>query len=141
MMNEQEENKALSRRWFEEVWNKRRAEAIDELLAPDGVPHGLEPQGNPPARGPAAFRPFWERFCGAFPDLKITVEDVIAEGGKTAVRFSFRGTHRGHHLGVPPSGNTIQCSGMTLIRWRNGKIAEAWNEFDAWGLMRQAEAV
>lgn len=134
-------NKDLSRRWFEEVWNKRRSEAIDEMFAPDGIAHGLEPLGRKPLPGPAAFRTFWERFCGAFPDLRVKVEDVIGEGDKTAVRFSFQGTHRGHHLGAPPTGKVIAATGMALIRWRHGQIVEGWNEFDALGLFQEAGVV
>ena len=133
-------NKDLSRRWFEEVWNKRRSEAIDEMFATDGIAHGLEPLGRKPLPGPVAFRNFWERFCGAFPDLRVKVEDVIGEDDKTAVRFSFQGTHRGNHLGAPPTGKVIAATGMALIRWRNGQIVEGWNEFDAMGLFQQIGA-
>jgi steroid delta-isomerase-like uncharacterized protein len=136
-----EKNKQLSRRWFEEVWNRRRDEAIDELFAADGIAHGLEPMELAALPGPEPFRVFWKRFCGAFPDLYVTVEDVIAEGEKTAVRISFRGTHRGDHLGVPATGKPMTSTAMTLIHWRNGQVIEAWNEFDALGIFLQAGVV
>ena len=129
-----EKNKQLVRRWFEEVWNRRRNEAIDELFAPDGIAHGLEPMNLPPQPGPEPFRIFWKRFCGAFPDLYITVEDIIAEGDKTAVRISFRGTHRGDHLGVPATGKPVTATAMAFNIWRDGQIIEGWNEFDALGI-------
>ena len=130
-MSTTERNKALSRRWFEEVWNQRREATIDELMAPNGVAHGLAPDGSGPRHGPAAFRVFWNQFCGAFPDLHITVEDVIAEGDTVAVRIQFTGTHRGPHLGAPPTGKPITATGITICRWQNGQIVEGWNEFDA----------
>lgn len=134
------QNKELTRRWFEEVWNQRRSEAIDELLAADGIAYGLGGPGQKPQPGPEHFRQFWQKFCGAFPDLRIRVEDVIGEGDKTAARFSFRGTHRGDHLGPPATGRPISATGMTLIRWRDGQIVEGWNEFDAMGLFQQIGA-
>ena len=140
-MNSVEKNKDLSRRWFEEVWNKRRPEAIEEMFAADGIAHGLEPLGRKPLPGPAAFRTFWDRFQGAFPDLRITVDDVIGEADRTAVRFTFRGTHRGDHLGAPATHKQITATGLSLIRWRNGQIVEGWNEFDALGLFQQAGVV
>ena len=124
-------NKELSRRWFEEVWNQRRSDTIDELLAADGIAHGLASDGSGPRNGPTAFRSFWGPFCGAFPDLRISVDDVIAEGDKVAVRISFAGTHAGDHLGAPATGNAVAATGLILMRWSDGQIAEAWNEFDA----------
>jgi hypothetical protein len=140
-MSEQERNRELSRQWFEQVWNQRRPEAIERLFAADGIAYGLDPQTAPPGRGPVSFIPFWTRFCGAFPDLRVAVEDVLAEGDKTAIRFSFRGTHLGNQLGSAPTGKTIAATGIAIIRWRNGQIVEGWNEFDALGLMKQAGAI
>ena len=131
--------KQLTRRWFEEVWNRGNETAIDELMAPDGIAHGLGGDGKP-LRGPENFKPFWRRFRGAFPDIRIQVEDVIAEGDKTAVRFSFRGTHQGDHLGMAPTNKNILATAMSFIRWRDGKIVEGWNEFDEAGMMRQLGA-
>src|ERR1700730_13702272 len=97
-------NKSLIHRWFEEVWNRQSEAAIDELLAPDALIHGVGgPEAGPPPRGRAPFVTFWRQFCGAFPDIHVTVEEVIAEGDLTATRISFFGTHHGHHLGVPPT--------------------------------------
>jgi len=136
-----ERNKELTRRWFQEVWNQRKSQTIEELLAPDAIAHGLESAEQPPQRGPAAFRQFWQKFCGAFPDLRIEIEDVIAEGDKTAARFSFRGTHRGDHLGPPATTKPIIATGITITRWRDGQIVEGWNEFDAMRLFQQIGAI
>ena len=136
----EELNRSLSRRWFEEVWNKRRAQAIDEMFALDGIAHGLDPAGTLPKPGPEPFRAFWQQFCRAFPDLYITVEDVIAEGDQTAIRISFRGTHRGELAGAPASHQPVAGTGICVTRWRNGQIIEAWNEFDALGVFLQTGA-
>jgi steroid delta-isomerase-like uncharacterized protein len=131
-----ETNKALTRRWFEEVWNQGRAATIDELLAPDGVMHGLG-DGGRDLRGPAAFREFYQPFRAAFPDLKFTVEDVVGEGDRIAVRVSGRARHTGDGMGLKATGRSVTLSAIAIARWKNGKIAEGWNEFDADGLMRQ----
>ena len=91
-----QDNKSLIRRWFEEVWNQKREAAIDELAAPDVIVYGLGPQ-NPPPRGREPFITFWRQFRGAFPDIRITVEDVIAERDLTCARISFTGTHHSTH--------------------------------------------
>jgi steroid delta-isomerase-like uncharacterized protein len=135
-----DENKALAHRWFEEVWNKGRAEAIDEMLDPNVIVHGLGKDGTD-LRGPAGFKSFHEKFIGAFPDIRITVEDVIAEGDRVAIRFSGSASHRGDHLGVPATQRPVTFTGMGFIRCRNGKIVEGWNNFDAMGLMQQIGAV
>jgi steroid delta-isomerase-like uncharacterized protein len=134
-----EHNKHLSRRWFEEVWNQRRIETIDELLAPDAIAHGLDPSDARP--GPAVFVDFWKRFCGAFPELHIHVEEVIGEADVTVTRITFRGMHGGPHLGAPPTHKTITATGLVLAHWRDGQIAEAWNEFDALGIFQEAGVV
>ena len=130
------DNKALTRRWFEEVWNKGREAVIDELLSPDVVAHGLSETGDV-GRGPESFRQFWRQFRAGIPDIQVTVDQVISDGDTTAARFTARGTHSGDGLGVKATGRPINVSGMCMMRWKGGQIAEGWNEFDAAGLMRQ----
>jgi len=77
-----EDNKAFIRRWFEEVWNKGREEAIDEMFAAEGVANGLVDESGQPLRGPAGFKPFFRKFREAFPEIEVTVEDAIAEGDR-----------------------------------------------------------
>ena len=136
-----EENKALVRRWFEEVWNKGRAEAINEMFAEDGVAHGLSDAGGESLRGPEGFRPFFRSFRDAFPDIEVVVEDVIAEGDKLAARCSVRAKHQGDTLGFRATGRPIEITGMTFARVRGGKIVEAWNNFDFMTLFQQLGAV
>jgi len=122
-----DQNKALVQRWFEEVWNKGRADAIDEMFAADGLAHGL---GDETPLGPAAYKEFHARFHGAFPDVKIVIEDMVAEGDKVAAHCRVVGTHTGDTLGIAATNSPVKFTGMTLVRIGNGKIVEAWNNFD-----------
>jgi len=135
------ENKALLQRWFEEVWNKGRAEAIDEMLAEDGLVHGLSDEGAKPLRGPAAFKEFHAKFRGAFPDIIVTVEDTIAESDKVAARCTVRGKHTGDNLGFAATQASAEFTGIAIIRVKDGKIAEAWNNFDFMTMYRQLSVI
>lgn len=131
-----EENKQLMRRWFEEVWNKGRADAIDEMFAADGRAYGLG--DNPEVSvGPSGFRELHNTFRGAFPNMTITVEDVIAEGDKVAARCSVRGQHQGDHLGFAATDTPVDFTGIAIVRISDGKIVEAWNNFDFMRMNRQ----
>ena len=134
------DNEALARRWFEEVWNKGRADAIDEMFAPDGIAHGL---GNDERDliGPAEFKEFFGKYTAAFRDIDITIEDVIREGDRTAVRFSVTAVHAGDDLGIPASGRTVRFAGMSFVRWKDGQIAEGWNLIDIQSMLQQIGAV
>jgi steroid delta-isomerase-like uncharacterized protein len=132
-----EENKALLRRWFDEVWNKGRSDAIAEMFAVDGIAHGLSDEEGKSLRGPADFMPFYEIFRGAFPDIEVVVEDIIAEGDMVAARCAVRGKHTGDHLGVAASNAPVHFTGITMARFKDGKIVEAWNNFDFLQMNRQ----
>jgi steroid delta-isomerase-like uncharacterized protein len=93
-----------------------------------------------PVRGTAQLKQFRAAFLAAFPDLNIHVEDVLVDGDKTAVRMRFTGTHSGDGLGVPATGRRVVSSAIVILRWRDGRIIEAFNEFDAAGMMRQLQA-
>lgn len=134
-----EDLKALTRLWFEEVWNKGRVDAIDEMFDPEGIAHGLgEDSGD--LRGSEGFKPFHATFKGAFPDMRIEVEEVIQEGDLTAARFSGTGTHTGESLGTAATNRPVKFTGMSFTRWRNGKIVEGWNNADIAGIMKQIGA-
>ncbi len=124
------ENKALIASWFEEVWNKGRADAIEERLAPDAVIHGLVDAEGQTVHGMEAFRQFHAQFRGAFPDMEIHVDDVVAEGDRVAARCTVRGKHSGDHLGFAATNAPVDFTGMAIIRVKDGKIVEAWNNFD-----------
>jgi len=132
-----EENKALLRRWFDEVWNKGRAEAIEEMFDEYGIAHGLSDDPSNPIRGPKNFRPFHTTFREAFPNMVIVIEDMIAEGDKVAARCSVRGRHEGEFLGKAATQSPVEFTGIAIVRIANGKIVEAWNNFDFMTLHRQ----
>src|SRR5579863_3807410 len=135
-----EANKALVRRWFEEVWNQGREEPIDELLAPDGMAYGLG-DTDVATKGPAGFKPFFRNLRGAIPDIHMTVDDIVAEGDKAVVRITVVGTHKGSELGVPPTGRPIRIAGIVIVRISNGQIIQGWNSWDQLGLLRQIGAL
>jgi steroid delta-isomerase-like uncharacterized protein len=136
-----ESNKSIVRRWFEEVWNQGKVAAIDELFAADGLAHGLSGDPAQPLRGPESFKPFHATFRGAFPNLQVAVEDVIAEGDKVVARCSVRGKHTGDHLGVAASNSPVEFTGISIVRIRDGQIVEAWNNFDFMSMNQQIGAL
>jgi len=136
-----EENKALIRRWFEEVWNKGREEAIDEMFAEEGVANGLVDDAGQPLRGPKGFKPFFRKFREAFPEIQVVVEDAVAEGDRVAARCTVRGTHRGDTLGFAATQRPVEFTGITIVRIRDGKIVEAWNNFDFMTMFQQLGAL
>jgi len=134
-----EENVALIRRWFNEVWNQRRLDAIGEMMAPDAVIRGLGEAGEV-VRGPAEFRLFAERFQKAFSGIRIMVEDAFGSGDKVAARWSAEMTHTGDELGIPATGRAVTICGITIARVENGKVVEGWNNWDQLGLQQQLQA-
>ena len=125
-----EQNKALIQRWFEEVWNQGNENVIDELLAEDGVIHGLVDASGNPVRGLEAFHEFHRQFRGAFPDINVSVDDIIAEGDRVVARCSVRGRHTGKELGFEATNAPVEFGGVAIVRIKDGKIVEAWNHFD-----------
>lgn len=138
--NNLEANKALMRRWFEEVWNQGRPEAISEMMAEDCVNHGLSEDGQP-MRGPADFLPFHTKFREAFPNVEVVVEDALAEGDKVAVRCSVRGKHEGNSLGFEATGTTAEFDGIAIGRVKDGMFVETWNNFDFMKMYKQLGAL
>jgi predicted ester cyclase len=133
-------NKAIVRRWFDEVWNRGREETIDELFAPHGIGYGLG-DTDVPTRGPAEFKLFANNLRGAIADIHMTIEDIMAEGDKVTVRITVEGTHTGSQLGVAPTGRRIRIAGVVMVRIANGQIVEGWNSWDQLGLLRQIGAL
>jgi steroid delta-isomerase-like uncharacterized protein len=127
------ENKTLVQRWFSEVWNEGRADAIDEMLADDAAVHGL----GPDLHGPAEFKHFHSAYRNAYPDVTIHIDDLVAEDDMVAVRWSASGTHRGDGLGFPATGRRAQFTGMVFVRIKEGKLVEGWNNFDQLGMLLQ----
>jgi steroid delta-isomerase-like uncharacterized protein len=136
-----EDNKKLLQRWFDEVWNQGRSETIDELLARDGIVHGLSDDPQKPVIGPAAFHGFHDQFREAFPDMEIVIEDMIAEGDKVVARCSVRGKHQGDSLGFAATQSPVEFTGIAIVRVRDGQFVEAWNNFDFMKMYRQLSAL
>ena len=126
-------NKVLVRRWFEEVWNKGRREAIAEVLAPDAV---IQESGQSTV-GPEGFYPFFERMQSAFSDIHVTFHDAIAEGDQVALRWSCTMRHTGEGMGVAPTGKELHTTGISLVRIAGGKFVAGWQNWDMLGLMQQ----
>ena len=137
--NTQEANKALIRRWFEEVWNKGRAEAIHEMMAEDCVNHGLTDDGEP-MRGAAGFVPFHTQFREAFPNIYVVVEDAIAEADKVVARLSVKGKHEGNGLGFEATGKSVDFDAIIIARVKHGLFVESWNRVDFARMNRQLGA-
>jgi steroid delta-isomerase-like uncharacterized protein len=133
-------NKALVRRWFDEVWNKGKEATIDELFASNGVTYGLG-ETDEDVHGPAQLKPFVHNMRGSFPDIHITIEDIVAEGDKVMVRIVVQGTHSGGNLGIPATGQRIRVAGIVLVRVSNGQLVEGWNSWDQLGMLRQIGAL
>ena len=129
-----EENKALVRREYEQGVNKRDFDLLEEVLASNYVGHF---PGVPPIQGIEAFRQFSSGFFTAFPDLQTTIEDLIAEGDKVAVRQTWRGTHTGNFQGIPPTGMQVAFTSIEVYHIADGKLAEEWVELDMLGLLQQ----
>jgi len=129
-----EQNKALSRRFWEEVVTGRHLEIIDQLMAEDIVDHGGYP-GQ--ACGLEGVRALVSACHKASSDLVYTVEDIFAEGDRVVVRWSLSATHDGDYFGAPPTGRRVTGAGITIDRIANGKIVESWQEYDTLALSQQ----
>ena len=128
-------------RWFDEVWNKARAQAIDEMLDPDVIGHGLADSSGNEVRGIEAFKSFYESFRQAFPDILVIVEDTVTEGDKIVARCAVKAIHTGEGLGVAASGKPVEFSGMCMVIVKDGTIVEFWNSFDFLTMMQQIGVV
>jgi steroid delta-isomerase-like uncharacterized protein len=133
-----EQNKAIMRRIYDEIWNEGKLEAIDEIFSPDYVAHFLPP-GMPPGRD--GFRQFVTMYRGAFPDVHAEVRDQVAEGDKVVTRFTLSGTHSGPFMGIPATRNSVKMTAVVITRFQNGRNVEGWAEQDRLGLMQQLGVV
>jgi steroid delta-isomerase-like uncharacterized protein len=134
-----QENSILIRRWFEEVWNRGRTEAIDELASPNAVGHGQAQHDID--IGLKEFKPFVADFRRAFPDMKVTIDYIIEQGDKVVARWTATMTHKGEFLGIPPTGKGATITGTSIQRISGGKIVEGWDNWDQLGLLVQIGAV
>jgi predicted ester cyclase len=134
-----EANKNLLRRWFEQVWNQKSEAAIDEMFSPQGKSHGF-PDADSVLVGPEAFKAIHRTFCGAFPDLHIDVEDIVAEGDRVAVRWRVSMTHLGDHLGFPSTGRKGTLDGSSFLIVKDNIIVEGWNQMNLQALLQKLQS-
>ena len=134
-----DENKAIARR-FIQAWSAGGIGIIDELAAPDiTVAYTHYPE---PIHGAESFKQMLTQTFASFPDMRITVDELIAEGDKVAVRWTYSGTHQGEEVfGIPPTGKEVRVSGITVYRIADGKVVEESGLVDAFSLMLQLGAV
>ena len=133
-----EHNKALLRRYIEAVWDKENPDALDDFLATTYRRH-RSPTTTPLSRD--GQKQLLTAFRSAFPDIKITVEEVIAEGDTVAFRSTMRGTHQGEFLGIAPTGQQVTFSLLDVVRIEDGKIVEQWGGPDTFDLVQQLGGV
>lgn len=126
-------------KWFEEVWNRGRAEAIDEMLAPHVKTYGLEHPDGTAVDGSGAFKAFHQQLCSSFSDIHVDVTQTVSEEDLTAARCVVTAMHTGDGLGVPATGRKVTFTGMCMVRLQDGRAVEAWNNFDLSSMYRQLQ--
>jgi steroid delta-isomerase-like uncharacterized protein len=129
-----DDNKAILRTYVETIFNQKRVDRADDLVAPDYLDHAALPGQAPGLEGA---KQKWAMYLAGIPDLRVTIEEMVAEGDKVAVRRSYEGTHQGELLGIPAIGKHLQLGGISIFRLAGGKIAEHWEQLDRLTLMQQ----
>ncbi len=132
-----EQNKALLRRFYEEVIGEGKLDLIDELIAPDFVEHEEFPDLPPGREG---VKQVFAMFLEAFPDLHFHIKDLVAEGDKVVARVTMHGTHEGSFMGIAPTGKEIFVQAIDILRFADGKAIEHWGVTDQMSMMQQLGA-
>lgn len=129
------DTKAIPRRFLEEAFNSGNLDVVDELVAPEFVNHDAAlPE---PGVGIEAAKASITGYREAFPDLRLTIEQQLAEGEYVTTRWSARGTHQGSLMGMAPTGKQATVTGITIDRIVDGRFVESWTNWDTLGLMQQ----
>jgi len=134
-----EQNKALVRQMVEEMFNRGNIGRADEFLAPDFIEREELPPGMP--RDREGVKQLTAMLRGAFPDFRATIDDMVAEGDKVVMRMTWRGTHKGEFMGIPPTGKSVSFGVIDIIRIAGGKFVEHWGQMDSMALMQQLGAI
>lgn len=133
-------NKALSRRFYEEAFNQGNLDVIDELIAEDAIDHEEFPgKINGPVR--EQIKQIVAMFRNGFPDIHVSVEDLIGEGDKVGARLTFRGTHTAEFMDIPATGKQVTFPMIDIVRIANGQMVEHWGISDTMGMLQQLDAV
>ena len=133
-----EANKALARRWLDEVWNKVNLVAVDELCATNFMFNYAAPGASCDREG---YKKTAVMLTAGTSDCTITLEDMVAEEDKVAVRWKGTSRHTGEFMGMPATGKQLMMTGISILQIEDGKIAEEWGEMDFMGLMQQIGAI
>jgi len=131
-----EQNKAVVRRLFEEAFGKGNLAVLDEIVAPNQVNGGPGALPGMPS-GPEGAKMLITNYRNAFPDLRFTIDEQVAEGNTVVTRWTAHGTHNGELAGLPATGKPATVVGMGIDRIENGKIVESWGLFDQFGMLQQ----
>jgi steroid delta-isomerase-like uncharacterized protein len=134
-----EQNKTVVRRLFDELWNKGNLQVADEIIAPTYQHHDAATPDL--GKGPESEKKRANLYRTAFHDLRLNIEDLLADGETVVARWSCRGVHKGDLNGIAPTGKQFAITGVTIARFANGKIVEGFVNWDALGLMRQLGVV
>jgi len=129
-----EANLATNRRFYEEVINQKRLAVVDEVAGANYVSHSFPP-GLPPGR--EGLKAFISAFHTAFPDGHLSVDHMIDSGDTVATRLTFRGTHTGDFMGIPPTGKKVTVPALDMARYADGKLVEHWGGPDQMSLLQQ----
>lgn len=135
MTSQEERNKELLREWLKECFIGGNLDRLEEYVSPEYVEHN--PSVPHDIEGIEGHRANIEGFQEAFPDMEVEIEKLVAAGDKTAQRMTFRGTHQGEMMGVPPTGKTVEATATGITRFEDGKMVEDWSQVDMLGLMQQ----
>ena len=127
--------KATMQRVYDEVFSEGNIDLVDELLHEDFVEHEELPPGIPQGRG--APKAYTTMFRSAFPDLKVTVDEMLQDGDKVITRCRWSGTHHGEFMGIPPTGNSFEIGGIDIVEFKDGRGIGHWGVLDAAGIMEQ----
>jgi steroid delta-isomerase-like uncharacterized protein len=122
-----EQNKTLTRRFYEEVFNKKNLDTVNELCAPGFVDHNAMPGQGP---GPNGLKDWFRQFFEAFPDMKATIDEMVAERDLVVTRLTCEGTHKGEFMGAAPTGRKVSLHGMDMVRIKDGRATEVWHQGD-----------
>lgn len=129
----------IARRLIEEVWNNRKVDLVNELVAPSH--RNIDANSPDLGNGPEGYKRLVALYTTAFPDLKLKLNDTVSEGDKIVMAWTVTGTHKGELRGIAPTNKKISVEGITISRHANGKIAESRVNWDALGMMQQLGAV
>jgi steroid delta-isomerase-like uncharacterized protein len=131
---------ALIRKWFEEVWNQGREETIDAMCAKGAIGYG-QAQSGTAIRGPEHFKQFWRRFLSAFSNIHVDIQETIEQEDRVAARWTMTMNHTGAFLGIAFTNKRVTVNGISMQRFKDGLIIEAWDNWDQLDLLVQLGAV